>query len=132
MRAENAFFCTLTVSTRLKCCHTSKHVELCIIRSFAAKTSDSPCLRENNVTCAKTRCCVLKRVFCTLIVSTRWKRCHASKHVEPCRIRLFNVKTNESPVLNALFLGNNVRCSKTRYCALKTHVLHTNCSNAIQ
>ena len=130
---QKKIFCTQTVSTRLKCCHASKHVELCIIRSFMAKTSNSPCLnaflRKNNVTCAKTRCCVLKRVFCTIFVLTRWKRCHASKHVEPCRISLVNIKTSESLDSNALFRGNNVRCSKTRYCVLKKRFLHTNCFN---
>ena len=52
--------------------------------------------------------------------------------IELCRTRLTNAKTSVSLRLNAFFSKNDVRCSKTRYFALKTRFMHTISYNAMK
>ena len=54
------------------------------------------------------------------MTALEWCKC-----IELCRTRLTYAKTSVSLRLNALFSKNDVRCSKTRYFALKTRFMHT-------
>ena len=52
--------------------------------------------------------------------------------IELCKTRLTNAKTSVSLRVNAFFSKNYVRCSKTRYFALKTRFMHTIGFNAMK
>ena len=81
---------------------------------------------------AKTRLNALKRVLCTLSVLTQWKHWETCERIELCRIRLNSAKSSTSLRLNAFFSKKDVKCSKTRYFALKTRLMHVIGLNAME